>query len=409
MSSNNNDENIIQNKKNNENNGSNTLNNTFNFCITTFQTLLAIIIQFILGAMVLFGCKVAQSNVLPTDTKTSPYTDTDPIIKPIETNIFIKFFSGVSKKINFPYKNDEKHIDNSKHMLINILRNEKQETTYSTTNFFISLLEGLFSFNYSYMTFVLQIINYFPEILILIIGPILFFIFSIILLVVNNIYLIYLWLFNLGWFFKTKRNGKWENVDDLFDYGFSLFIAFMFFILMWILLCLFIPFTFTSFFVFMWSFISIFTYEGIMDNKVIGMGTILLDVFRYYKTAFINIFTFFFVINAFSILGVLPGIFVILAIILIVFEFIKIDIFKPIVEENLSELVSTNRATREKVPSQEQSGGSFLNNLIDDPKKMLKEIKGLKQETSTKHTQNSKPKPKHVKNINNLQTEEYNK
>ena len=30
-----------------------------------------------------------------------------------------------------------------------------------------------------------------------------------------------------------------------------------------------------------------------------------------------------------------------------------------------------------------------------------------KQETSTKHTQ--KPKPKHVKNINNLQTEEYNK
>ena len=409
MSSNNNDENIIQNKKNNENNGSNTLNNTFNFCITTFQTLLAIIIQFILGAMVLFGCKVAQSNVLPTDTKTSPYTDTDPIIKPIETNIFIKFFSGVSKKINFPYKNDEKHIDNSKHMLINILRNEKQETTYSTTNFFISLLEGLFSFNYSYMTFVLQIINYFPEILILIIGPILFFIFSIILLVVNNIYLIYLWLFNLGWFFKTKRNGKWENVDDLFDYGFSLFIAFIFFILMWILLCLFIPFTFTSFFVFMWSFISIFTYEGIMDNKVIGMGTILLDVFRYYKTAFINIFTFFFVINAFSILGVLPGIFVILAIILIVFEFIQIDIFKPIVEENLSELVSTNIATREKVPSQEQSGGSFLNNLIDDPKKMLKEIKGLKQETSTKHTQNSKPKPKHVKNINNLQTEEYNK
>jgi hypothetical protein len=399
MSSNNNDdENIIKNKKNNENNGS----NAFNFCISTLQTLLAIIIQFILGALILFGCKVAQSNVLPTDTKTTPYTDIDPNIQPIETNIFIKIFSGVSKKIKFPYKNDQNHIDNSKHMLINILRNEKQETKHATTNFFISLLEGLFSFNYSSITVVLQIINYFPEILILFFGPILFFIFSIILLVVNNIYLIYLWLFNLGWFFKTKRNGKWENVDDLFDYGWSMFVAFLFFILMWILLCLFIPFTFMSLFVFMWSFISIFSYEGIMDNKVVGMGSILIDVFKYYKTAFMSIFTFFFVINTFSMLGIIPGIFVILAILLIVFDYIKIDIFKPAIEENLSEIASTNKAMRETVPTQDQTGGSFLNNLIDDPKRMLKEIKGLKKET---HTQ----KPKHVKNINNIQPEEYNK
>lgn len=393
MSSNNNDdENIIKNKKNNNSNSDNTLN----FCISTLQTLLAIIIQFILGALLLFGCKVAQSNVLPTDVKTSPYTDVEPNIQPIETNIFIQFFSSVSKKIIFPYKNKEYNIDNSDHMLINILRKEKKETTSASTNFFISLLEGLFSFNYSSIVIVLQIINYLPELLILFIGPILFFIFSILLILTNNFYLIYLWLSNLGWFFKTKKNNDWVNVDNLFDYGWSMFVAFLFFILMWILLCCVIPFTFLSLFVFMWSFFSTLTYSGLMDNTVVGIVSILKDVFKYYKTVFINIFTFFFVINTFSMLGFIPGVFVILAILLIAFDFIKIDIFKPIVEENLSELASTNVAKREPTPvqGQQQTGGSFLNNLIDDPKEITKRLKKLNKNIN--------------KNIN-LQKEEFSK
>ena len=57
---------------------------------------------------------------------------------------------------------------------------------------------------------------------------------------------------------------------------------------------------------------------------------------------------------------------------------------------------------RETVPTQNQRGGIFLNNLIDDPKKMLKEIKALKKGT---HIQ----KLKDVKDVKNVQTEEYNK
>jgi hypothetical protein len=372
FSKNSDDENVIESKKKQYAPSSDSLSNTINFISTSFKTLLAIIIQFILGALILFGCKVSQSNILPTDTKSAPYTDIEPQIKPIETNIFIQFFSGLSKKINFPYKNDQFNIDNSRNMIIDILRKEKHESKSNTINFFISLVEGLFSFNYSSMGMVLQVINYLPELLILLIGPLIFFIFLVLLLVFNNFYLIYLWLSNLGWFFKEYRNNRWENIDDLFGYGWCVFVAFMFFILMWILLGFFLPFTFLSLFVLVWTLVTIFTYEGIMDNTKVGMSSILVDVFKYYKSAFINIFSLFFVINAFSMLGVIPGIFIIIAILLIIFDFIHIDIFKSTPEQQLSKLVSTERANRDRMPDQ-TGGGS----LFDDPQTVLKELKKI--------------------------------
>jgi hypothetical protein len=383
---NNENENIIKNKTSNSSPSSNLLNSTLNFCLTTFINLLAIVIQFILGGMVLFGCKLGQSNILPTDIKSFPYTETQPEIQPINTNIFTSYDPKGSLKLSFPYKNDQLGINNSKHMLIDILRNEKKETKSNVINFFISLIDGLFSFNYSSMNMALQLINYLPEFLIIFFGPLILFVFCIILLIFNNFYLIYLWISNLSWFFKTKQDATWVNVTKYTEYVWSFFMASLFFILMWILLIFVAPFSFVSFFIFMWSFISIFTYTGIMNNQAVKISSILIDVFKYYKVTFMSIFSFFLVLNAFVTFGTLTGIFFLFTILLIIFNIIKIDVFKPVPKENLSEFVSTERAKRTKIVSNPSSSSpmssinqatGFLNNMFDNPKTMLSGLKKL--------------------------------
>ena len=47
-----------------------------------------VLIYFGISSYVLYACKIAQSNLLPTDIDCFPYTDNQPEITPIETNIF---------------------------------------------------------------------------------------------------------------------------------------------------------------------------------------------------------------------------------------------------------------------------------------------------------------------------------
>lgn len=63
------------------------------------------IIYFSCSGLILYGCKLAQSNILPTNIHCSPYTDTKPNIQPIETNIFTTMFTKpqMSMKLKFPH------------------------------------------------------------------------------------------------------------------------------------------------------------------------------------------------------------------------------------------------------------------------------------------------------------------
>ena len=91
----------------------------------TLALIIAIIIVYIsLGSLALYGCKLGQSNILPTNDKCFPYTDTKPIIESIFTNIFTTTFTdpAQSVKLKFPYDNY-----NSKNKIIGILRDYKNE------------------------------------------------------------------------------------------------------------------------------------------------------------------------------------------------------------------------------------------------------------------------------------------
>ena len=94
-------------KKQNEKN--NAVSNDLYVNIKNFITSIIVIILFIgiyfsSSSLILYACKVAQSNILPTDIHCAPYEDAKPNIQEIQTNIFTTFTDPpLSMKMKFPY------------------------------------------------------------------------------------------------------------------------------------------------------------------------------------------------------------------------------------------------------------------------------------------------------------------
>ena len=202
---------------------SKTINNDY---VTNMKSFLSSIIMFFIvfiiyfssSSLILYGCKLAQSNILPTQSNCYPYTEEKPNIKPINTNIFTTFFEPqMSMKMNFPYDDF-----NSSNKLLDMLREYRNESKSNfLANYFISIIESLVQFNYSAFNSILNALNGLPELLMILFGPIIFGIVSAIVLLCDNLYLIYLWFANMGWFFKSNTNysasggPKWEDTTWL--------------------------------------------------------------------------------------------------------------------------------------------------------------------------------------------------
>ena len=112
--------------------------NIFNFIKALAMITLSIIFIVILGSLTVYCCKVAQSNVLPSDSKCFPYTSTVPSIQSILININDHFLDGkyLSQKIKFPYEM------NSSNSLFNFLRKLRLLPFGSgPINYFVSLID----------------------------------------------------------------------------------------------------------------------------------------------------------------------------------------------------------------------------------------------------------------------------
>ena len=93
------------------------------FLITLLIIVFILILNFSAGGFVLYGCKVGQANILPTDEKCMPYENNVPSVQPIQINIFETFTDPVlSKKISFPYAM------NNKSTILDMLRDYKQKS-----------------------------------------------------------------------------------------------------------------------------------------------------------------------------------------------------------------------------------------------------------------------------------------
>jgi len=321
--------------------------------ITSFMT--SVIVMFIVvtvyytgSGLLLYVCKLAQSNILPTEVRCWPYTDTKPDIQPIKTNIFATGGdSPLSMKLSFPYNEY-----NSKNYVIDMFREYKNESNSNfLANYFISLIETIINFNYSAFNKILDMLNGMPETLLVIFGPVIVAFMSIIIFIIDHIYLIYLWFAQMGWFFKTNTNDsgkgtpKWEDVTFAwtFRYWSSVWLAIIFimgFFFALPVISILAAFSMT------WCIFSCIAYKAEMGGKIISALPIIKDTFKYYKTIIMSILSFFVVTSAFNKLGLVPGIFSIITVILIYFGIISIDLFNTSSKENLSPVVSFSQAKK---------------------------------------------------------------
>ena len=87
-----------------------------------------------------------------------------------------------------------------------------------------------------------------------------------------------------------------------------------------------------------------FGYKGEIDNKKSTIFTVIQEMFKHYKVTMTSIFSIMIIISAFSNLGAVSGVFSMLTVLLIYFNFIPINIFESIKATNLTPLTSFEQA-----------------------------------------------------------------
>jgi len=372
-------------EKNQESTPKSYLSNVGSFVVNVLVIFLIIIVYFSSSGLVLYACKLAQSNILPTEDHCWPYKETKPNIQPITINIFNTIFTDppLSSKIQFPYDNY-----NSSEKIIDMFRNYKnQPRSNFLANYFISIIESIVKFNYSSFDFILNLLNELPAILLILFGPILVSIILTFILLLDHLYLIYLWFAGMGWFFKTNTNDsgvglpKWEDVTiiDWIGYWCAVLLVILFVILFFFSLPVISVVAFLSI---SWCVISCIMYKSEFNGKNITSFTIIQDLLKYYKVLVMSIFSFFVVVSAFSKLGTIPGVFSIITLILIYWGIISIDIFKPINEDKMSGLTSYKQAKKTCSLNNQQKKekhGILYDALFGDQQggKIIKELKKL--------------------------------
>ena len=383
------DTSVIDEKKTESEGGSSDNNPSYGKFLMSLLIIVFVLIYFSISSYVLYACKIAQSNVLPTDTNCSPYTDNEPDIKSIETNIFKTLFSdpALSMKLNIPY---DKY--NTKNTILDTLRKYKNSpSSYFLVNYFISIFEALVAKNFVIFNYIFNVLNQIPEFIIVLFGPIILSFITPFVGLFDSVYVFfYLWFYNMSWFFKKNTNAEakgkpiWEDVTivEPFSYTGAICLVFLFTFLLFVT-APYIWFSFISIFFVLFTMLS---YKGKMNQKEANIFTIFLNILKFYKIFIISIICFFVTTSAFVNLGIVPGLFSLLVLGCIYFNVIPINLFAPINEINLTPVVSDEQAFKDTCTNQdtkkekhgllyntifgEQNGGNIGKQLKKINKKM---------------------------------------
>ena len=342
--------------------GTSYFENVQTFLYTLMKKILHVLIYIIIAGIVLYSCKVAQSNIIPTETGCLPYEGNPPTIKPVKTNIFETVFSDpqMSEKLTIPYEKS-----NTKNIILDTIRGFKEKSNVSAiTMYFISIFESVIAFNYSALDMFFNILNKLPECLILILGPFVTLIYLVIIFIIDHIYFIITWFSQMKWFFKTNLNDtqqgdpEWHDVtfEDLFAMWVSIGLVIVFIILAFFMVPLLM--TVGSLLILAFCMFSIIGYNGYLNGKPIGIIGIEKNIFKNYKIYISIILSFVVITTAYSILGPVPGTFAFLTVLLIYFGVITMSIYRPIPEVGLTVAVPVEQAEKTFEPVSKNSSSS---------------------------------------------------
>ena len=337
------------------------------FVTSLIVAVLVVLLYFSSSGLVLFVCKLAQTNILPTESGCAPYTNQPIAIDKIQTNIFTTMGDPeMSMKLDIP--NNDK---NAKHRLIDMFKQYREKpNTHFLANYFISIIESLMQADYAFINTTMNALNGLPEIMVIALGPILASLLLSIGVLLNGLYFIYLWFANMYWFFQTNTNQSgeglptWEDVTITspvhLSMGVGLVVLFAVLFLVGFPLLSFVPFIVLSY-----CALSCLFYKGSLNGKHATSLTIVTEVLKYYKVTVVSLISACVVLLAFSKLGAVPGMVSIVTVALVYYGMTGLDVFRPIPETNLSPSGSYEQARKTCVTrraSKDQHG--FLYNML---------------------------------------------
>jgi len=225
-------------EKNKDNDVKSVANKYVNFVIAMAKIILLILLSLLFGSSILYICKVATANILPTTLECSPYNSNAPDVTPVDVDVDInkindKFYST---KINFPFnKSGDSDVDkiadyNRSNLILDFISKQKEiYNSWGIKMYFISIIEGLFQINYLAINKIFHFMNKnLYEFVVLLFGPGLFLFISPILSILTFLYSIYLSVTEFHWIFKENINTragnfpKWEDVTFFNPFNFAL-------------------------------------------------------------------------------------------------------------------------------------------------------------------------------------------
>jgi hypothetical protein len=226
------------------------------------------------------------------------------------------------------------------------------------------------SSNFAIFNYLFNGFNKIPEILIVLIGPIIFSFIVPLVTMFNCLYGIYLWFSNMSWFFKKNMNDdskgtpKWEDVSFLepINYGCAIGLVILFTILLFVVA----PYVWFGLVSMIFVLLTIVSYTGSMNNKNIGIFDIVLELLKFYKVSIVTIICLFVISSAFATLGATSGFIGIVVLFLIWYGLISINLFNATNPINLTPLVSDEQASKSScsAQSEKKEKHGLLYNLI---------------------------------------------
>ena len=334
------------------------------------------------GSTLMYACKVAQSNILPTSGDCMPYSTTAPDVTPIEINANVTTLNDdiFSQKVNFDYN------ENKSNRFLDYLRKMTNHPTQSgLTMYFITTLQEMLLLNYQIINYSLNMMNssvseslliYLMPIVLLVSSP--FWLMGI--FIINFLYFYYYLFSKLSWFFKknvnTNKNMKqdWKDIlanEEPVGYITSLFLVSLFIIIIVISLLLQFPIlTCLIGFMILYVFGTAVCCSGKKSNgdDYTSMSS-LIDNTKFKKSTMMYIMSILLIITSFTKMGPLAGVFSVVAFILLYLQIVPIPIFVNEIPSDLSPIVSYEQAQKiceailEEKPVTEPKKRSLLNRL----------------------------------------------
>ena len=290
--------------------------NTGGFLASLLFQLMILFFIILLGSIMLYSCRVAQSNILPTLSNCFPYTSiVAKLVEQIVNIDIVKHVNGdtdMSTKLKFPYTENMKQFEGGLFGFLREMIESPKATVFGL--YFGKMLQTILATNISMLNGFYNLINSFVnETLIIFIMPSIMFIPFILSLIVNSFYMGFLWMYNLSYLISSSKvvNGisTWTNgnIWTILNLVIMYFAVIFGLILLFSLGLIVIPLI--AFIIAIYSFIlPLFMHSQVENTKeAYGLKDTFLNIWRYKKSIIMFIITLLVISNAFTCYGGYTG------------------------------------------------------------------------------------------------------